>query len=78
MQRPNPALDVLVQLSSDTDPKPKTVAIEKPYFFIDTTEKQFKDVLNSFSCQQKPELIRKRWEVEREKILKVIRVIFQF
>jgi hypothetical protein len=51
--------------------KPKVATIEKPYFFVDITEKQFKDVLNSFSCQQRPELIRKRWEIEREKMLKV-------
>lgn len=46
-------------------------SIEKPYFFIDTQEKQFKDVLASFSCQQSMDLVRKKWETDRAKIIKV-------
>ncbi|KAI6175008.1 Nucleolar protein 8 [Aphelenchoides bicaudatus] len=53
-----------------TSETPQEKPIEKPFFFIDTKDKQFRDVLNAFSCQQKLELIRKKWEVDREKITK--------
>jgi hypothetical protein len=51
--------------------EPQTHTFEEPFFFIDTNEKKFCDVLNSFTCQQNMELVRKKWKVEREKIISV-------